>query len=83
MASVNLALMNELLTVKQVAQQYGVTRQAVMYWIKVGHLTAIRPTAPVGIRTIWLVEKEALKGFAPPSAGKWSNGRAAAFEAAR
>ena len=83
MASVSLTLMNELLTVKQVAQQYGVTRQAVMYWIKVGHLTAIRPTAPVGIRTIWLVEKEALKGFAPPSAGKWSNGRAAAFEAAR
>ena len=57
---------DELLTVQQVAQEYGVKRQAVMYWISKGYLAANRPSTPEGIRTVWLINRSALDGFIPP-----------------
>ena len=57
---------DELLTVQQVAREFGVTRQAVMHWITKGYLTARRPSTPEGIRTYWLVSRSAVIGFVPP-----------------
>ena len=57
---------DELLTVQQVAAQFQVSRQAVMYWINKGYLPARRPQTPVGIRAIWLVAKVEADQFAPP-----------------
>ena len=61
---------DELLTLRQVAVLFGVTRQAVAYWIKRGLLPAYKPQAPTGVKSPWLVKQSAVTGFVPPRGKK-------------
>jgi hypothetical protein len=59
-------IQNELLTLSTVKGMFGVTRQAVMYWIRTGKLVAFRPEAANGIKTCWLVRRNVAEAFVPP-----------------
>lgn len=61
---------DELLTIRQVAERFGVTRQAVGYWIKRGLLPGYRPQAPEGVKSPWLVRQSEVDSFTPPRKGR-------------
>jgi len=71
------ATQNELLTLGTVKTMFGVTRQAVEYWIRTGKLAAFRPEAPEGVKSCWLVRRAVAEAFVPPrKKGQWNQGAA-------
>ena len=62
-----------LLTLAAVQEMFGVTRQAVEYWVRTGKLAAFRPEAPEGVKSCWLVREKVAKAFIPPrKKGPWN-----------
>ncbi len=63
--------MEEYYTVKEFAELYGVTKQAVYLWIQQGALEAIEEKA--GPIKVFLIPKKAAKSFKRPPMGRPKN----------